>query len=62
MFIEGDQLEDRINNLREELIHIAEKTGLNSYETLCVSQELDQLIILKIKDKRTEWLETFRSG
>lgn len=34
MVSEIEKLEDRINQLREELIQIAKATGLNSNETL----------------------------
>jgi stage 0 sporulation regulatory protein len=49
MHLELDRLGVRINELKEELIQIAEATGLNSLSTLYCSQELDQLIILKMK-------------
>lgn len=44
MFVEVDKLEDRINQLRRELIETAETTGLNSYDTLHCSQTLDKHI------------------
>jgi stage 0 sporulation regulatory protein len=46
VFIEIIELEDRINQLKKELIQIAETTGLNSHETLCCSGKLDQLITI----------------
>ena len=52
MILEVDQLDMRINQLKEELIQIAGETGLNSSHTLCCSQELDQLIILKMKNQK----------
>lgn len=44
MASEKYELECRINQLRKELVHIAEVTGLNSHETICYSQKLDQHI------------------
>ena len=44
--IEIDELEDRIKQLKKELIQIAEETGLNSHDTLCCSQKLDELITI----------------
>jgi stage 0 sporulation regulatory protein len=41
-----DDLEYRINQLKKELIQIAERTGLNSRETIYCSQKLDQLITI----------------
>ena len=41
-----DELEYRINQLKKELIQIAERTGLNSRETIYCSQKLDQLITI----------------
>ncbi|MBZ5753764.1 aspartyl-phosphate phosphatase Spo0E family protein [Metabacillus rhizolycopersici] len=46
IFIELDEIEYRINQLRKELIQIAEITGLNSRETIYFSQKLDQLITI----------------
>ena len=43
--IEIDELEDRINQLKKELIQIAEETGLNSDDTIGYSQRLDDLIM-----------------
>ncbi|MGE8081894.1 Spo0E family sporulation regulatory protein-aspartic acid phosphatase [Peribacillus loiseleuriae] len=45
-FIELDELEYRINQLRKELIQIAGIGGLNSRETIYFSQNLDQLITI----------------
>ncbi|MFE4706942.1 aspartyl-phosphate phosphatase Spo0E family protein [Peribacillus simplex] len=39
-----DELESRINQLKNELIQIDEVTGLNSPETIYWSQILDQYI------------------
>ena len=41
-----DDLEYRINQLKKELIQIAERTGLNSRETIFCSQKLDKLITI----------------
>ncbi|HVH96683.1 MAG TPA: Spo0E family sporulation regulatory protein-aspartic acid phosphatase [Bacillus sp. (in: firmicutes)] len=43
--IEIDELEDRINQLKKELIQIADETGLNSNDTIRYSQKLDELIM-----------------
>ena len=40
MFIEVE-LENRINQLKKELIQVTKVTGLNSHDTLCCSQKLD---------------------
>ncbi|MBA9029321.1 aspartyl-phosphate phosphatase Spo0E family protein [Peribacillus huizhouensis] len=42
---EMDNLENRINELKKELILIAKETGLNSHDTINCSQKLDQLIV-----------------
>ena len=42
--IEIDELEDRINQLKKDLIQIAKETGLNSDDTIRYSQKLDELI------------------
>ena len=39
-----NELEYRINQMGKTLILIAIKTGLNSDDTLCYSQKLDELI------------------
>ena len=44
MKVEFEKLEETINQLKEELIQIVETTGLNSYDTLNCSQELDKHI------------------
>ena len=44
MKVEFEKLEETINQLKEELIQIVEATGLNSYDTLNCSQELDKHI------------------
>ena len=44
MFVEVDKLEDRINQLRRQLIETAKTTGLNSHDTLHCSQTLDKHI------------------
>ncbi|MDE3841102.1 sporulation stage 0, Spo0E-like regulatory phosphatase (plasmid) [Bacillus methanolicus] len=41
-----NELEERINQLKKELIQISEATGLNSYDTLYCSQKLDKLITM----------------
>ncbi|WP_338448259.1 aspartyl-phosphate phosphatase Spo0E family protein [Niallia oryzisoli] len=41
-----DELEHRIKQLRKEMIHTATETGFNSINTICISQKLDQLIII----------------
>jgi stage 0 sporulation regulatory protein len=46
MFTENAELEDRINQLKKELILITKATGLNSHDTICCSQKLDQLITI----------------
>ncbi|MBZ5753280.1 aspartyl-phosphate phosphatase Spo0E family protein [Metabacillus rhizolycopersici] len=46
IFIELDEIEYRINQLRKELFQIADITGLNSRETIYCSQKLDQLITI----------------
>jgi hypothetical protein len=52
MFAEKKQIENRINQLKMELMKIVEKTGLNSTATLCCSQELDQLITYVMKSQK----------
>ena len=44
IFTEIDELEYKINELKKELIQIAEATGLISHETINCSQELDKHI------------------
>lgn len=39
----------RINRIKKKLIETANKTGLNSQQTLTCSQELDKLINLQMK-------------
>ncbi|MBD1380977.1 aspartyl-phosphate phosphatase Spo0E family protein [Metabacillus arenae] len=46
IFIDIGELGDRINQLKKELNHIAEETGLNSLDTIFYSQKLDQLITI----------------
>jgi hypothetical protein len=41
-----DELENKIQLLIKELIEIAEATGLNSQDTICCSQKLDQYIMI----------------
>jgi stage 0 sporulation regulatory protein len=53
VLIEIDELEHRINQLKKELIQITEATGLNSHDTLCCSQKLDQLITIYQKLRGT---------
>lgn len=45
------KLEEKINHLKKELVQIVQTTGLNSYDTLCCSQKLDELIIIHQKQK-----------
>jgi hypothetical protein len=45
-FIEIDEIEYRINQLRKELIQIAEASGFNSHESISCSQKLDQHIMI----------------
>jgi stage 0 sporulation regulatory protein len=58
IFIEIVELEYWINQLKKELIQIAEATSLNSHETICCSKKLDQLITiyqqLSYKKKKIE--------
>jgi Spo0E like sporulation regulatory protein len=42
----NDQIIERINQLKKELVQIVKETGFNSPDTLCCSQELDRYIIL----------------
>jgi hypothetical protein len=44
MFSEMEYLEGRFNQLKKELVQIVRLTGINSHETLCCSQKLDELI------------------
>ncbi len=46
VFTKMDDLENRINELKKELILIAKETGLNSHDTINCSQKLDQLIVV----------------
>ncbi|MBT2699085.1 aspartyl-phosphate phosphatase Spo0E family protein [Bacillus sp. ISL-40] len=55
MVSEIEKLEDRINQLREELIQIAKATGLKSNETLRYSQKLDDLITMYQVSKNTQY-------
>ncbi|MBT2730538.1 MULTISPECIES: aspartyl-phosphate phosphatase Spo0E family protein [Bacillaceae] len=57
MFIEIEELEDRINQMRKILILIAGKTGLNSDDTLCCSRKLDELITMYQKSKNQQHSE-----
>jgi hypothetical protein len=50
-----ERLEDRINELRKELIQIAKATGLNSNETLRQSRKLDNLITIYQKSKNQQY-------
>ena len=49
--LEHELLDMKINKLKEELTQIAGATGINSSDTLNISQELDQLIIFKLKNR-----------
>lgn len=44
--IQIDVLENRINQLKQELLQIVKATGLNSNESICCSRELDKLITI----------------
>ncbi|MGG1680185.1 Spo0E family sporulation regulatory protein-aspartic acid phosphatase [Neobacillus sp. NRS-1170] len=57
MVIEMKELEDRINQMRKMLILIAGNTGLNSNDTLCYSQKLDELITMYQKSKNQQHTE-----
>ncbi|MCM3728846.1 aspartyl-phosphate phosphatase Spo0E family protein [Neobacillus cucumis] len=57
MVTEIKELEDQINQMRKILILIAEKTGLNSNDTLCCSQKLDELITMYQKSKNQQHSE-----
>jgi stage 0 sporulation regulatory protein len=52
MFIEINILEDKINQLKSELMKIVKATGLNSNDALCCSQKLDQHITIYQKLKK----------
>lgn len=56
---EVDELEERINQMRKTLILIAKETGLNSHDTICYSQKLDELITRyqKLKLNNTQEFE-----
>lgn len=43
---EKDELMNKINDLRKDLILLAREKGLNSDETVCCSQYLDELIMI----------------
>lgn len=55
MVIEIEALEDQINELKTELIQIAKTTGLNSQDTICCSQKLDQLITIYQKHEQPSY-------
>ncbi|EKN68611.1 Spo0E like sporulation regulatory protein [Schinkia azotoformans MEV2011] len=44
-----ESLEKQIQMLKKELIFTAKAFGINSNETICCSQKLDQLIIIHQK-------------
>lgn len=46
MKVDFEKLEENINQLKKELIQIVESTGLNSYDAIYCSQELDKQIIM----------------
>jgi hypothetical protein len=46
----NDQLIEKINQLKIELIQIVKETGFNSPDTLCCSQELDRYITIYQKN------------
>jgi Spo0E like sporulation regulatory protein len=39
----------RINRLKKKMVMVAEITGMNSYQTVLCSQELDKLLNLHMK-------------
>jgi len=51
MCTEVDVLEERINQMKKNLIQLVKETGLNSHDTLCYSQKLDELITMYQKLK-----------
>ncbi len=44
MGLYNKQLVDRIEELREKMTYVAKHNGLTSYESVMLSQELDQLL------------------
>lgn len=46
MKVDFEKLEEKINQLKKELLQVVEATGLNSYDAIYCSQELDKHIIL----------------
>lgn len=46
IYIDIGELDDRINQLKKELSHIARESGLNSLDTIFHSQKLDHLITI----------------
>ena len=46
MIMEIEEIEVQIKLLKIEMIQIAKTTGLNSQDTICCSQKLDQLITI----------------
>jgi stage 0 sporulation regulatory protein len=59
MCAEVEKLEFRINQMRKSLILIVEETGLNSDDTICYSQKLDELIsrYQKLKMSNTQKID-----
>ncbi|WP_260287202.1 aspartyl-phosphate phosphatase Spo0E family protein [Peribacillus aracenensis] len=43
------ELEEKIHKLKQDLIQIAVTTGINSQDTICASQKLDQHIMTFLK-------------
>lgn len=50
MVVDKERLEEKIQLLKKELIFTAKAYGIDSKETLCCSQKLDQLIIIHQKN------------
>ncbi len=46
MKVDFEKLEEKINQLKMELIQVVEATGLDSYDALYCSQELDKHITI----------------
>jgi len=55
MIIEIEEIEDQIKLLKKEMIQIAKTTGLNSQDTICCSQKLDELITIYQKHQQTSY-------
>jgi hypothetical protein len=55
MIIEIEEIEDQIKLLKIEMIQIAKTTGLNSQDTICCSQKLDEVITIYQKHQQTSY-------